>query len=231
MTGGEHSLAAAGARGPGLLAWLHPSPTRYLVPAMTIPRPSAFAGRSKVAVLDTGVLPDHPWIAPRLQQPARDVTGLGSTDEHGHGTIVALLLIAAAPDIELISVRVLDGDGGGPFTALLLGMQEALAAGADLLNISLGRYDPECRGDCLLCQAASNVAAAGAVVIAAAGNVPGQTDCPAKAGLFRDRAIAVSAWDSEAQSVAWYSGVGTAVAENAAAAFSYRWEYVDVDTP
>lgn len=194
MASSDASLAADWADRPSLLATLHPSPDRYLVPAMTIPRPATFEGRSKVAVLDTGVLPEHPWIKERLRQPAIDVTGLGPVDEHGHGTIVSLLLIAAAPDMELISIRVLNGSGRGPFTALLKGMEAALLAGADLLNVSLGRYDPDCRGDCVVCQAASNMAAAGPIVIAAAGNVPGQTDCPAKAGLFRDRAVAVSAW-------------------------------------
>lgn len=229
MTPSDIALAAVGTDTPDMLATVHPSPNRYLVPAMTIPRPNAFGGRSKVAVLDTGVLPEHPWIRKRLRQPALDVTGRGPVDEHGHGTIVSLLLIAAAPDIELISVRVLDGDGRGPFTALLRGMEEAVVADADLLNISLGRYDPDCRGDCEVCQAASNVAAAGPIVVAAAGNDPGRTSCPAKAGLFRDRAIAVSAWDEKQQSVAWYSGVGTVPAPNAAARFNYRWELVDVE--
>jgi len=223
---GDIELTALGAAGD-MLATVHPDPRQYLAPDMNLASPVALAGSSVVAVLDTGVLPDHPWIKSRLRQPPLDVTGLGPVDEHGHGTVVALLLIAAAPNIELVSVRVLDREGKGPFTALLRGMQAALVAGADMLNISIGRYDPDCRGDCPVCHAASNVAAAGPLVVAAAGNLPGQTSCPAKAGLFKDRSIAVSEWDPVRKSVSWSSGVGTTAAVNAAERFDYRWRLLD----
>lgn len=205
--------------GADYMAVLKTSDGRYRAPRLTQGARDIARGATTVAVIDTGVLPDHPWIARSLATPPLDVTKRGPIDENGHGTVVSLLVLAAAPNVGLISIRALDRRGRGSPGNLLKAMQLALESGADMLNLSLGRYDPACRGDCAVCSAVVRIAAAGPIVVAAAGNVPGRTDCPAKAGLFAGAAISIAAWDPVAQGIAWYSGVG----EFGAPVIRYDW--------
>lgn len=98
----------------------------------------------KVAVLDTGMKSDH-----------EDVTAtsyvidsaIGSEDNNGHGTHVASIIGATgknnqggagvAPESELISIKVIEGKTGGTST-IIAGIQQAIEAGADIINLSLG---------------------------------------------------------------------------------------------
>src|SRR5262245_8041831 len=83
----------------------------------------------RVAVLDTGGELTHPWIHPRYaggidfvdgdNDPSEVADGLdndgdGDVDEGwGHGTHVAGIIGVAAPNAQLLLVRVLDSDGRG----------------------------------------------------------------------------------------------------------------------
>jgi len=48
------------------------------------------------AILDTGLLSHHPMLRGKIVN-AVDFTGEGSEDLHGHGTVVALIALAMAP--------------------------------------------------------------------------------------------------------------------------------------
>ena len=50
----------------------------------------------KVAVIDTGVLSNHPMIRQSLID-FKDFTGEGAEDLSGHGTMVALIMLANSP--------------------------------------------------------------------------------------------------------------------------------------
>jgi subtilase-type proteinase RRT12 len=205
--------ARAGAPGR-YLADLRDERGAFLTPRLLAPGvPAAPRGANAIraAIIDTGVLPEHPVIAGSLQG-LHDVTGEGPIDENGHGTIVALLLLSLATPDGLVSIKALGRDGYGTRLDLLRALQVALEQEVDIINLSIGSYDPSCVGDCRVCSAVSNVAAAGTTVVAAAGNTPGRTDCPAKAGLFRDRALAVAAWDIETKTIAPYSSPGNIAA-------------------
>jgi hypothetical protein len=102
-----------------------------------------------VAVLDTGVAP-HPELGDRLL-PGADLIepgGDGRVDPHGHGTMTALTVAAAADDgrgstgscprCRILPIRVLGEDGGGTSTTLAKGIQVAVDLGADIINISAG---------------------------------------------------------------------------------------------
>lgn len=148
-----------------------------------------------VAVLDTGVDATHPDLAGRVL-PGRDfvasdddaseeANGLdddldGRIDEGvGHGTFVAGLVLAVAPDARVLPVRVLDSDARGEVSDILAGIYWAVDQGADVLNLSFGTDAPTP----FLADAVDYAIARGVIVVAAGGNggSPAGTDLPAAA--------------------------------------------------
>ncbi|WGF87352.1 S8 family peptidase [Marinivivus vitaminiproducens] len=164
----------------------------------------------KVAVLDTGIDANHP-----------DLTIAGGVsfvpdseswhDDQGHGTHCAGIVAArnddkgtvgVAPDAELYAIKVLSGDGSGQFSWILAGLGWALENGMDVVSMSLGSDVEEAGTECPLAyqRAAEQLADAGCIVIAAAGNSgegPGNpwVGIPARC----DGYMAVAAVDAEKQ--------------------------------
>ncbi|MEL7157941.1 MAG: S8 family serine peptidase [Actinomycetota bacterium] len=108
-----------------------------------------------VAILDTGVDLDHPALQSHLgsghydyvdddadpseQGNGIDDDGDGRADEsYGHGTHAAGLVALVAPDAEILVYRVLDADGRGHPLVIAQAIEDAVAAGADVINISFG---------------------------------------------------------------------------------------------
>jgi len=107
-----------------------------------------------VAVLDTGVDFGHPFLAGQLaaggfdfigrdsdpsdERDGLDNDGDGIADEQfGHGTFVASLILAVAPDAMVLPVRVLDAEGFGTASTVAAGIVWAVDAGAQVINISV----------------------------------------------------------------------------------------------
>ena len=160
-----------------------------------------------VAIVDTGIDATHPDLAASLAPGGRDFidgddfpmdapTGLDSDGDAlpdeaaGHGTHVAGLVHAVAPDAQLLAVRVLDSEGVGTSVGVARGILWAAAHGADVINLSLGMYTEAA----VIRQAIHDVVDdGGVVVIAAAGNA-GRNDrrhFPSR----MSRVIAVAATD------------------------------------
>lgn len=204
-------LSAVPGLGQPTLADLRDAEGRWLRPVVAPvdgARRTLVGSEARIGVIDSGVATQHPTIATALATAPLDVTGEGVEDEIGHGTCVALAVLAQAPSVQLVSIKAVGASGLGDRPSLLRALQVAFEEGVDTLNLSLGSYDPDCVGKCFLCSAVGNLAAAGVIVVAAAGNVPGRTDCPAKAGLFNGTAFSIAAMDAETGKTAWYSGVG-----------------------
>ncbi len=106
----------------------------------------------RVAIMDTGIDPTHPDLAPTLNaalstsfvpyEPFID-------DLDGHGSNVAGIVAAAdnglgvigvAPNAEIVAIKVLDETGSGDFGWLLEGILYAVSIDADIINMSLGAY-------------------------------------------------------------------------------------------
>ena len=143
-----------------------------------------------IAMVDSGVAP-HPGIqtlAVAVDVVGHDpalVTPIG-IDPHGHGTHVAGIMVGngahssaghlrgLAPEAGLVSVRVLDGDGGGRTSDVIAGLQWVVdhkgEFGIRVLNLSLGHaaYEPAAQDP--LVQAVDAAWDAGIVVVCSAGN-------------------------------------------------------------
>lgn len=136
-----------------------------------------------VAVLDTGVDPDHPVLSghvipggldlvddddePWEERNLEDDDGDGDVDEAaGHGTFVASLVALVAPEVSILPFRVLDDDGGGTTFGLAVAVAAAIQADVDILNMSLTYGQRSVAIDLLLEMAAEQ----GIVVVVATGN-------------------------------------------------------------
>lgn len=139
-----------------------------------------------VAVLDTGVDMDHPYLADHLavdghydylgddHDPTEETDGVdddgdGEIDEaFGHGTHAAGLIALVAPDAEIRAYRVLDADGGGDPYVVALALNDAIDDGADVINLSFGRgFKPKSK---YLKEAFKRAKKENVTIVAAAGN-------------------------------------------------------------
>ncbi|MCB0993125.1 MAG: S8 family serine peptidase, partial [Acidimicrobiales bacterium] len=171
-----------------------------------------------VAILDTGVDPADPRLAgvlidgwdfvdddasPRDTGNGVDDDGDGHIDESvGHGTHVAGIVNQLAPGAKILAYRVLDGDGRGNFYAVAEAIDDAVAAGADVINLSFG--GTKIKSDRFK-QALQRAEQAGVVVIAAAGNDGvDKKQFPASEGGV----LGVTAWDPEADALAGFANFG-----------------------
>ena len=114
-----------------------------------IDRPWAFgAGDGAglvVAIVDSGVEGSHPAVGGRLRASVRvELDGDEATvvdddpvDAVGHGTACAGIIVGLAPEVSLLSVRVLGADNRGKGTAFATGLEWAIEQGASIVNLSL----------------------------------------------------------------------------------------------
>ena len=176
-----------------------------------------------LAVLDTGYMAEHPLLKNTVEDTI-DFTGEGIEDQNGHGSICALLALGTTSRIpsnfipRLLIVKVADKDGKGSSENLIRGLQwltqfkdERGLKGRDLVaSLSLGVYARNwgifgCRGNCAVCSAAVEAARRGIVIAAAAGNKPGITACPARAGVMEKHEMISAIGTSDYKN----SGIGT----------------------
>jgi subtilisin family serine protease len=167
-----------------------------------------------VAVLDTGLAPDHPLLSSSLtagydfvrmtdgiydQGNGIDDDGNGIADEFvGHGTHVSGILITEAPGVQIMPIRVLNSEGMGTYWEVAAGIKYAVDHGADIINMSLSapRLTPSLK------DALDYAASHGVIVVSAAGtgsgpNYPAAYSNPALLG--------VGSTDIN-DAIAWFSG-------------------------
>ena len=132
-----------------------------------------------VAVVDSGINQSHPQLAGRVVKRI-DLTGTYNTDCFGHGTQVAGIIAAqdernsspaipfvgVAPDVKLISIKIQEGETStDDGTTLARGIERAVQAGADIINVSATNTDfPGLR------QAVRYAERKNVLIVAAAGN-------------------------------------------------------------
>ncbi|MCA9836290.1 MAG: S8 family serine peptidase [Trueperaceae bacterium] len=102
-----------------------------------------------VAILDTGFDLEHPALKNNLSPRAswKDfVDGDQQPEEsfgyfYGHGTAVAGIVLQIAPQVTLLPIRVLNGNGEGDLSDVILAIDWAVQQGAQIINLSLGSKD------------------------------------------------------------------------------------------
>ncbi len=167
-----------------------------------------------VAVLDTGLAPDHPLLSSSLtagydfvrmtdgiydQGNNIDDDGNGVADEFvGHGTHVSGIVITEAPGVQIMPIRVLNSEGMGTYWEVAAGIKYAVDHGADIINMSLSapRLTPSLK------DALDYASSHGVIVVSAAGtgtgpNYPSAYSNPALLG--------VGSTDIH-DAIAWFSG-------------------------
>ena len=107
-----------------------------------------------VAVIDTGVLAEHPAFSGAIApggydfvdsdpDPTDEANGIdddgdGLVDEGaGHGTMVAGIVRLVAPHARILPLRVLDDEGSGRTFDVAKAIRHAIEQGADIINLSL----------------------------------------------------------------------------------------------
>ncbi|MFK7962080.1 MAG: S8 family serine peptidase [Phycisphaerales bacterium] len=139
-------------------------------------------GAVTVAVLDTGIDPNHPVFGSAVlpgfdfvdgdtdaTETANgiDDDGDGVIDEmYGHGTYVAGLIRFVAPNARILPIRVLDDEGNGTGWPIIQGLFAAIDSGVEVINVSIrSTYDAQAVED-----AVDEARSLGIAVVAAAGN-------------------------------------------------------------
>ncbi|MFC3832607.1 MULTISPECIES: S8 family serine peptidase [Deinococcus] len=136
----------------------------------------------KVAVIDTGVDMNHPFLKTQisttqgwdfvdndaLPQEVASTIGIG---RYGHGTAVTGVLLQVAPRVTVLPYRVLGPDGSGTVGNLVLAIDRAVADGAKVINLSLGLTSDVTA----LSTTLSTALKAGVVITASAGNANSTT--------------------------------------------------------
>jgi subtilisin len=98
-----------------------------------------------VGIVDSGVEADHPAIAGRvveslaveLREGEPAVIEDTGTDLFGHGTACAGIIVGMAPEVELVSMRVLGSDLKGKGAAFAAGLEHLIRRPVQVANLSL----------------------------------------------------------------------------------------------
>ncbi|PEQ08688.1 S8 family peptidase [Bacillus toyonensis] len=108
---------------------------------------------TKIAVLDTGIDPNHPDLKEKIINPINFTTDdlEDYIDRFGHGTFVAGIAAAVSNNrtgiasssyntAYIVPVKVLDDGGGGDLLIVLKGIMYAIEQKVDVINMSLGGF-------------------------------------------------------------------------------------------
>ncbi len=138
-------------------------------------RGSEYTGKGvTVAILDSGVNPDDPRLRGvkvegwNIQFNATGHATLGSKfrDDNGHGTDIAAAVVALAPEVNIVAVKIMDERLRTSADLMAAGIETSFRHGAGVINLSLGT--PNMGKALLLREAAALAVEAGSVVLAAA---------------------------------------------------------------
>jgi subtilisin len=100
----------------------------------------------RVGIMDSGLEKDHPRLAGRVVQSVavelvdgepQVVPDEDGEDMYGHATACGGIIVGMAPDVELVSIRVLGAELRGKGAAFAAGLEWAIDQGIDVLNLSL----------------------------------------------------------------------------------------------
>lgn len=133
----------------------------------------------RVAVLDTGVDANHPAFVGHLDigsgwdyvgndgyPQEENWASSGYSKAFGHGTAVTGVILQVAPNAIIMPYRVLNPDGAGRLSDIIVAMNDAVKHSAKVINMSLGTITPSTA----LNAAINSAIRSGAMVVASSGN-------------------------------------------------------------
>jgi subtilisin len=99
----------------------------------------------RVGIVDSGLERSHPRLNGRVAESVAvelvdgepNVVPDDGADLYGHATACGGIILGMAPEVELVSIRVLGADLRGKGTAFAAGLEWAIENGIDVLNLSL----------------------------------------------------------------------------------------------
>ena len=99
----------------------------------------------RVAIIDSGLEVDHPRLRGRVVESVAvemvdgepEVVPDEGGDLYGHATACAGIILGLAPEVELVSVRVLGANLSGKGAAFAAGLEWAVGREIDVVNLSL----------------------------------------------------------------------------------------------
>jgi subtilisin family serine protease len=177
---------------------------------------SGFTGKGvKVAVLDSGIDPNHPDLSGQIEESKSFVPGETVDDKHGHGTHVASTVLGTgaasdgknkgvAPEARLLVGKVLNDEGSGLDSWIIDGMEWA-SDNAKIVSMSLGSSEPS-DGTDPMAQAVNRLSEEkGTLFVIAAGNAgyEGAIGSPGAA----DAALTIGAVD-KSDKIAYFTSKG-----------------------
>ncbi len=175
-------------------AWSDP----FLEPRDAPPHPSPFddydrerawggstGGGVTVAIIDSGVEPDHPAVGGRLVRSVAverdgDVFRINedaeAVDVVGHGTACAGIITGLAPEVNIVSVRVLGPDNKGSGLAFAHGLEWVIQNGIPVANLSLSSKSEDLYAD--FHDLVDRAYFANCLLVCSAANTPGISSYP-----------------------------------------------------
>lgn len=94
--------------------------------------------RIKVAVLDSGIDTTHKFFKGKSIKTLSVIKGDFGKDKTNHGTPVSYIIFKKAPNIDLVSIKVLGANGQGSCKNVVRGIKKAIDLDCDVINLSLG---------------------------------------------------------------------------------------------
>jgi len=137
-----------------------------------------------VAVVDSGIDPNDPrmrgaevggWNI-QLSATSHAVLGPDYADDNGHGTDIAAAVLAVAPEVRLVAVKIMDARLRTSADLMAAGIETAYRHGAQIINLSLGTPN---MGKALLLRDACAIAVENGSVVLAAAHPGGDRAYPA----------------------------------------------------
>jgi subtilisin family serine protease len=122
----------------------------------------------RIAVIDSGVHADHPHVGGVSGGVGIHDDGMlddDFLDRLGHGTAVAAAIREKAPAVEIIAIKVFWRSLKTSVTTLVCAIDQGVARGAAIINLSLGTADDRHRGE--LASAVVRAGAAGVLIVSA----------------------------------------------------------------
>jgi subtilisin family serine protease len=164
-----------------------------------------------VAVLDTGIDFDHPFLKNRISNVRWNfISGNNNpSDVYGHGTHVSGIIVDSTPsNVKIMPLKVLGDDGIGSSLNVYNAIIYAADSGADIINMSLGSHMGRDTRNLLEEKAIDYALSMNVIVITSAGNENG--DVMNYSPAYYSKVITVAATD-ENDNKASFSNFGDSI--------------------